>query len=122
MSCFTIDLDSEYEKQVDLLLADDEENENELNKAKLEDENKLNWSGTSILRTKNLFRPSTGINKNSILPSENEERNSINTNFTSNTLFCNNPSPIINRRKINNNCLRKFSINSLNDKIIDNFS
>ena len=123
MSCFTLDL--EYEKQVDLLLAEDEEDEKEINEAKMnfETENNSNWSATSILMMNNLFGPIPEItNKNTLQQVENEDRTSTNTNVTSSTAIFNPSSPIIQKKRNYDNNLRKFSISSLNDKLFDNFS
>ena len=109
---FTIDL--EYEKQVDLLLADDEEEEKEINltKKNLEIENYSNWSATSILMMNNLFGtiPEINNNKNNIQQVENEDRTSTNTNVTSSNAILNNPSSSPTQKKNNyDNNLRKLS-------------
>ena len=124
MSTFTLDLD--YEKQVELLLADEnEEEDKELNYAKINYEtiNNSNWSATSFLMLNNLFGAIPDIsNKNNIQINENEDHTSTNTNVTSNTQLLNAPSSPSIHKNINNT-IKGLSISSINnDKIFENFS
>ena len=121
--------DSELEKQVGLLT--EEEEDDDLNEAKLNLENEdSNWSSISVLKLSNNQHNMTTPANKIIYNMESEDKSSINTNITQNNTLKNIPSSSIfncmKSNKTNNNFnsnfdIKKFSSSSIyNNKTQDN--